>query len=258
MGLFSDEFYNIRTSIMPDKKLPAVPETILKRRKRQAENRAKRATALANDRVARRAKRVDIFKRAEKYVKEYRDRERDELRLTREAKKAGNFYVAAEPKLAFVMRIRGINQVSPKVRKVLQLFRLRQINNGVFIKLNKATINMLRICEPYITWGVPNLKSVRELIYKRGHGKVDGRRTALTDNAIIEKQLGKHNIICVEDLIHEIITVGPAFKEANNFLWHFKLNTPNGGWRKKNNHYVDGGDYGDREEKINELLRRMI
>ena len=37
-------------------------------------------------------------------------------------------------------------QVSPKVKKVLQLFRLRQINNGVFIKLNKATINMLRIC----------------------------------------------------------------------------------------------------------------
>ena len=52
----------------------------------------------------------------------------------------------AEPKLAFVMRIRGINQVAPKVKKVLQLFRLRHINNGVFIKLNKATINMLRIC----------------------------------------------------------------------------------------------------------------
>ena len=32
------------------------------------------------------------------------------------------------------------------MKKVLQLFRLRQINNGVFIKLNKATINMLRIC----------------------------------------------------------------------------------------------------------------
>ena len=32
----------------------------------------------------------------------------------------------------------------------------------------------------------PNLKSVRELIYKRGFGKVDKRRTALTDNAIIE------------------------------------------------------------------------
>lgn len=56
------------------------------------------------------------------------------------------YYVPSEPKLAFIMRIRGINQVAPKVRKVLQLFRLRQINNGVFIKLNKATISMLRIC----------------------------------------------------------------------------------------------------------------
>lgn len=26
--------------------------------------------------------------------------------------------------------------------------------------------------KPYITWGYPNLKTVRELIYKRGHGKV--------------------------------------------------------------------------------------
>ena len=57
-----------------------------------------------------------------------------------------SYYVPAEPRLAFVMRIRGINQVAPKVRKVLQLFRLRQINNGVFIKLNQATINMLSIC----------------------------------------------------------------------------------------------------------------
>ena len=71
---------------MPDKKLPAVPETILKRRKRQQESRAVRAAQLVKDRVVKRKKRVDIFKRAEKYVKEYRDRERDELRLTREAK----------------------------------------------------------------------------------------------------------------------------------------------------------------------------
>merc|ERR1711899_148686 len=259
MGLFiflicrSDKVFN-----MPDKKLPAVPETILKRRKRQQENKATRAAALAKERFDRRKKRVDHFKRAEKYVKEYRERERDELRLTREAKKAGNFYVAAEPKLAFVMRIRGINQVAPKVRKVLQLFRLRQINNGVFIKLNKATINMLRICEPYITWGTPNLKSVRELVYKRGFVKINGNRTAITSNDLVEGTLGKFGIICVEDLIHEILSVGPNFKYASNFLWPFKLNTPAGGWRKKVNHFVEGGDFGCREDKINELLKKMI
>lgn len=118
----------------------------------------------------------------------------------------------------------SINQVSPKVRKVLQLFRLRQINNGVFVKLNKATINMLRICEPYITWGYPNLKSVRELIYKRGFAKVKGQRIPITSNQIIEDRLGKSGIICTEDLIHEIFTVGSKFKYASNFLWPFKVN----------------------------------
>merc|ERR1712223_529320 len=251
--LFSDGIIH-KDSVMPDKKLPAVPETILKRRKRQQENKATRAASLAKDRVARRAKRVEIFKRAEKYVKEYRDRERDELRLFREAKKSGNFYVAAEPKLAFVMRIRGINQVAPKVRKVLQLFRLRQINNGVFIKLNKATINMLRICEPYITWGTPNLKSIRELIYKRGFIKVDGKRTPITSNDLVESTLGRHGIICVEDMIHEIATVGPNFKYVSNCLWPMKLNTPTGGWRKQTNHFVEGGDFGCREDKKGSLL----
>merc|ERR1712173_475906 len=105
---------------------------------RQAENRANRAKLAVKAKVDKRKKRVAIFKRAEKYAKEYQDQERDEIRLQRDAKKEGNYYVPAEPKLVFVMRIRGINQVSPKVKKVLQLLRLRQ--------MNKATQNMLRIC----------------------------------------------------------------------------------------------------------------
>ena len=31
------------------------------------------------------------------------------------ARRAGNFFVPAEPKLAFVIRIRGINDLSPNV-----------------------------------------------------------------------------------------------------------------------------------------------
>ena len=55
------------------------------------------------------------------------------------------------------------------------------------MQLNKATINMMRVVEPYIAWGYPNLKTVRELIYKRGYGKVDKSRIPLTENAVIEK-----------------------------------------------------------------------
>jgi 60S ribosomal protein uL30 len=73
--------------------------------------------------------------------------------LKRDAKKRGDFYVPAQAKIAIVIRIKGINAVAPKVRKVLQLFRLLQINNAVFIKVNKATMNMIRIIEPYIAYG---------------------------------------------------------------------------------------------------------
>jgi large subunit ribosomal protein L7e len=191
--------------------------------------------------------------------------------LKRLARKEGNFYVPAQPKLVFVVRIKGylffllaplthsINKMAPKPRKVMQLLRLLQINNGVFIKLTKATQEMLQIVQPYITYGEPNLKSVRHLIYKRGYGKINGSRIPLTDNALIAESLGKYGIESVEDLVHEIYTVGPNFKQANNFLWPFKLSNPTGGWRqRKFKHFIEGGDTGDREEAINKLLRQMV
>ena len=64
----------------------------------------------------------------------------------------------------------------------------------------------------------PNLKTVRELIYKRGYGKVNKQRIPLTDNAVIEKVLGDKGIICIEDLIHEIYTLRSAhFRSAPTF-----------------------------------------
>lgn len=235
-----------------------IPESLLKKRKTQEKIVAARKAAEAEAKKAGKAKRKDIFKRAEKYVAEYRTQRNDEVRLKREAKKAGNFYVLAEPKVVFAVRIRGINGVSPKVRKVLQLFRLLQINNGVFIRMNKATLNMLKVIEPYIVYGYPSLKTVKALVYKRGYGKVNKARIPLTDNSIIEGVLGDKDIICVEDLVHEIFTCGESFKAATNFLWPFKLNTPTGGWKKKGNHFQEGGDFGNREDLINALLAKMI
>ncbi|CAH8565577.1 unnamed protein product [Schistosoma mattheei] len=195
--------------------------------------------------------------RAEKYMHEYRRMAKREITLQRNAKKTGDFYVPAEPKLAFVVRIRGINGVHPRPRKTMQLFRLRQINNGMFVRLNKATLNMLRIIDPYVAWGYPSLKIIRQLIYKRGFCKYHGTRLPLT-NELIEHKLGHLGLICVEDLVHEIYTVGPNFKHAVAFLWTFKLNNPSGGFRKKGKHFVEGGDFGNRETYINRLLKAMI
>jgi large subunit ribosomal protein L7e len=234
-----------------------IPESVLKKRKREEEWALAKKTELEAAKKKNAENRKNIFNRAKQYAEEYANKEREVITLKREAKLKGGFYVEPEAKLLFIIRIRGINAIDPKTKKILQLLRLRQIFNGVFLKVNKATVNMLRRVEPYVTYGYPNLKSARELIYKRGFGKLNFQRTALTDNVIVDQRLGKFGIISVEDLIHEIMTVGPHFKEANNFLWPFQLKAPLGGLKKKRNHYVEGGDAGNRENYINELIRRM-
>ncbi|KAK5653164.1 hypothetical protein OQA88_9263 [Cercophora sp. LCS_1] len=246
------------TTSVPTKNDVLVPETLLKKRKSQEKARAERSAEIEKKKKANKEKRGVIFKRAEAYVKEYRDGEREKIRLSRAAKQDGSFYIPAEAKLIFVVRIKGINKIAPKPRKILQLLRLLQINNGVFIRVTKATAEMIKIVEPWVAYGYPNLKSIKELVYKRGYGKVNGQRIALTDNAIIEENLGKYGIICMEDLIHEIYTVGPNFKQASNFLWPFKLSNPTGGFRpRKFKHFIEGGDLGNREEHINALIRQM-
>jgi len=243
---------------VPTKDQILVPETLLKKRKSQEKAREQRNADIEKRKKANKEKRGVIFKRAEQYVKEYRDQEREKIRLARVSRQSGSFYVEEQQKLVFVVRIKGINKIAPKPRKILQLLRLLQINNGVFIRLTKATQEMLTVINPYIAYGYPNLKSVRELIYKRGYGKIDKQRIALTDNQLIEDNLGKFGIVCMEDLIHEIYTVGPNFKQASNFLWPFKLSNPTGGFRtRKFKHFVEGGDLGNREENINALIKQM-
>jgi len=237
-------------------KLP-VPESVLKRSVRKQKTATAQKNAKVKSLKAAKVKRRLIFKKAEKYVQEYRSKERELIRARRTAKNAGYFFIEPEAKLAFVVRIRGINGVDPRTRKILQLLRLRQINNGVFVRLNKATVNMLQRVEPYISYGYPNLKTVKELIYKRGFAKINKQRIPLSDNSIIEQKLGKYGIVCMEDLIHEIFTVGGHFKQANRFLWPFKLSNPRGGFNKKGTHFIEGGDAGNREDQINTLIRRM-
>jgi hypothetical protein len=190
-------------------------------------------------------------------------------------------------------------------------------------------MTMLQFIEPYVTYGKPSLKTINDLVYKRGFGKVMKQRVPLTHNSVIEKvlffpcptklhplysilsvsgrnlvppplfahlapplflthlspllfsilspdlfpsllsslnflscnsslqALGEHDIICMEDLIHEIHTCGPHFKQANNFLWPFKLSNPLGGFKNKGIHFSEGGDAGNREELINKLVGRM-
>eukprot|EP00580_Thalassiosira_gravida_P002237 CAMPEP_0201599090 /NCGR_PEP_ID=MMETSP0492-20130828/688_1 /ASSEMBLY_ACC=CAM_ASM_000837 /TAXON_ID=420259 /ORGANISM="Thalassiosira gravida, Strain GMp14c1" /LENGTH=241 /DNA_ID=CAMNT_0048061615 /DNA_START=63 /DNA_END=788 /DNA_ORIENTATION=- len=239
---------------------PKVPESVLKKQATQAKlaDQAKQASYEAKQK--KRQDKKDAIASAEKYAAEYKAAEDAAIANRRQAKVQGGFYVPAMPKLALIIRIRGTIGVSPKAKKIMQLFRLRQIHNATFVRLNESTIRMLRLIEPYVTYGFPTRQTVEKLIYKRGFGKLNKQRIPIADNSVIEEGVGSVGIKCCADLIHEIATVGPNFKEANNFLWPFKLTSPRGGFSSKTKliHFLEGGEAGNRGEEINKLVKRMI
>eukprot|EP00996_Jenningsia_fusiforme_P002758 NODE_3577_length_950_cov_357.466149_g3287_i0.p1 GENE.NODE_3577_length_950_cov_357.466149_g3287_i0~~NODE_3577_length_950_cov_357.466149_g3287_i0.p1 ORF type:complete len:274 (+),score=54.40 NODE_3577_length_950_cov_357.466149_g3287_i0:49-870(+) len=248
-----------RKRVPPATEVPRVPPPERKKRVMGMKNtRAKEQLAGAVDEEQRRKdKEAEMVRRYYHHRDKIAAREQSLSNMRRTARALGQYFVEPEPRLAVVVRIRGICDMPPKPRKILQILRLRQIFNAVFVRLNKSTLNLLRLVAPYIAWGYPNLMTVRKLLYRRGYCKHRGQRLRL-DNELIEKNLARNNIICMEDLIYEIFRTGKHFKHANKFLWPFKLNTVKGGMKAKRRHFVEGGDYGNREVYINRFIRKMI
>ncbi|XP_025656583.1 large ribosomal subunit protein uL30w-like [Arachis hypogaea] len=104
-----------------------VPESLLKKQKREDEWALKKKEELNAAKKKRAESHKLIYSRAKQYAKEYQEQEKELIQLKREAKLKGGFYVDPEAKLLFIIRIRGINAMDPKSRKILQLLRLRQV-----------------------------------------------------------------------------------------------------------------------------------
>merc|ERR1719350_15652 len=113
-----------------------------------------------------RKKNVEIANRWYKYQYSWKKAEETLRKQRKEAKEQGTFFLEPEAKVALVVRVRGINRMSPKVRKVLRLLRLRQLHNGVLIKINKATISMLKLVEPWVAYGYPSVATIKRLVCK--------------------------------------------------------------------------------------------
>lgn len=220
-----------------------------------AEMKAKRIES----RKLRREAKIEALK----LQKQYKEHVRSIIDLKRQAKQNGGLYRPAESKVVFVIRLKGINKLCPKVRKIFQLFRLRQINNGVFLPVNKATTEMLKVIDPYVAYGYPSISMIRKLLYKRGYLKVGKKgsyqRIRIQDNSIIQEKLASKGVFGIEGMVRELFFCGEQFKAVSSLLWPFKLSSPNGGFVRKSTRFTEarGGDCGNREHLINKLIDRM-
>ena len=149
------------------------------------------------------------------------------------------------------VRVRGIVNVKPDIKRTLQLFRLTRVNHCVLLEENASIKGMLQIAKDYITWGEIDKAILSELIGSRG--KLEGDKE-LTEDYI--KSATSYNNL--EKLSQAIIDNKFKYKDIPNVKPIFRLNPPKNGYEGIKRSFVNKGALGYRRKEINKLLERMI
>jgi len=235
-----------------------VAETVLKRRERNLHACAQRAADIARSRVNKKQYKkgkLDIV-RAERLVKDCRNRMNDRRRLKNVGKKPlpkhqkGRILAAARNG-----RLGG----SKEAKAALRELGLHKRHTMVFLPNTKDIATKLRIANPYAFWGVPSFKMVCNLIHKKANFKdpeEPAERKALSDNVLIEKHLGDLGMLCTEDLAHSIFTCSSSFEKVQPRLWPVMLGDAkkSAGKLVNDKYYTMGNVYGEINTKLEQLL----
>jgi large subunit ribosomal protein L30 len=138
-----------------------------------------------------------------------------------------------------VVRVRGTAGVKKDIEDTLKKLRLDRVNHCVLVPKTPSFEGMLKKAKYYITWGEINPETLEKLIIKRGRTS-GNKRLDKKDALKIAKILG-------EKPISEIKTLKSVFR----------LNPPSKGYKPVRRLFPKGA-LGNRREKINYLLKRMI
>lgn len=163
-------------------------------------------------------------------------------------------------KMVFAIRIRDSVATPREVQNVLcHHLGLKRKHEGVFLRY-ETTRAWLHSVEPWVVYGPLPSSMIQDLLVRRGHARLAEERIPLSDNTIIEQALGsEHNILCVEDMVHEIATVGPAFDAIQAFLWPFQLADSKTELERRTLRKKDTKlEYGDRGEAIQDFLHQVL
>lgn len=113
-----------------------------------------------------------------------------------------------------------------------------------------------------MTYGIPSVSVIRSLVEKYGFAKTDKLPVPLTDNTLVEnffvsKGVTDGLIVCVEDVVNEIITAGPHFSLVMEFLEPFHLKGYRK-WTKSLTLFSEGGMRGNRGYEMDDFIKRCI
>ena len=94
-----------------------VPSSVEQKNKRIEEEKKQLEKARLEKKELIKKRREEWKSKGKKYHEELIKEEQHLIEAKREARNTGNFYMAPEAKVAFVIRIKGVNHIRPQVKK---------------------------------------------------------------------------------------------------------------------------------------------
>lgn len=160
-------------------------------------------------------------------------------------------------KLVLAIRIRPNVGMPLDVRRTLQSLGLDTVHTGCFLDYQQTKVK-LHLVEPWIVYGTLSRASILELLQRRGYAKIDQERVALSDNTIVENQLGQYNILCCDDLVEELLhpeSENQLFETiARDFLDVFHFGDSKSHFERTILKRKDGKLYGDVGQALQDYL----
>lgn len=152
--------------------------------------------------------------------------------------------------LVAILRVRGPVKIKKDIEKAMSLLNLTRANHCVLYNDSNYLKGSLRKIKDYVTWGEISQEVLKKLLVKRGY-VYSSENKLLSFNDFFNKDQDK--------VISSIFNGDKTIKELN-IKPVFRLKPPSKGYDRKGikKSFVEGGALGNRQEKINDLLKKMI
>lgn len=149
------------------------------------------------------------------------------------------------------IRIRGQVNVNHQISETMTMLHLTRANHCSLLKENPSYKGMLQKVKDYVTFGQISAEVLTELISKRGR--------LLGDTPITDEYVKEHTDFDSIAAFSEALISGEAdLKDIPNVKPVFRLHPPIKGHKTVKRSFKAGGALGNREDAIDDLIRRML
>ena len=150
-----------------------------------------------------------------------------------------------------VIRVLGQADVNYNIQHTMHLLGLNRVNHATVVPVNDAYKGMLQVVKDYCTFGLIDEETLAAMIKARG--KVVG------DAPVTDEYVKEHTeFATIDDLAKAIVAGEYKIKDVEGMKPVFSPHPPIKGYEGNKHAFAEGGALGNRKEKINDLVMRML